>query len=49
MQIEPDFETESERIGLTGARKREERKKKGITGAKAAPIGKGRSAAGRAG
>jgi len=48
-KIEPDFETESQRIGLTAARKREEGKKKGISGAKAASMVKGKSEAGGAG
>ena len=48
-KIEPDFETESHRIGLTAARKREEGKKKAISGAKAAPMAKGKFEAGGAG
>jgi hypothetical protein len=43
VQIEPDFETESHRAN---GREKKTGKKKGITGAKAAPIGKGRCAAG---
>jgi hypothetical protein len=49
VKIEPDFETESQRIGLRAARKREEGKKKGISEAKAAAMVKGGSAAGGAG